>query len=258
MDEDKRWAGGVSLIPAGDGWLVHTPTEEFLAVEPEEGVAGDLDAPELRPVFEAEGVLGLPAPRPGAVGLAGEGPLALALDTLLAQVGVEVLRGTEEQLSGRAAELAVLVACAPWLPDRRWTELDARCLDAGLPWHRGYAEGRRWYTGPFRTAPGDAGYADTRIRRLAASPWPDELAAYWRWLDEGGRPRPDPARAVGATMAAALIAADLWTWSCGGDPPGRGVQIGVDHVTGEVTRHPVLPVPGGLMREAPEPVRAVR
>ncbi|TDD34689.1 hypothetical protein E1287_15995 [Actinomadura sp. KC06] len=258
MDEDFHWAGGVSLIPAGDGWLVHTPAEEFLAVEPEAGAGGEPHAPELRPVFEDEGVLAPPAPRPGIVGISGGGPLAGTLDALLSQTGVTVRRGSEEELCDQASELDVLVACAPWLPDRRWTGLDARCLEAGLPWHRGYAEGRRWYAGPFRIGPGDAGYADTRIRRLAASPWPAELAAYWRWLDEGGRPEPDPAGALGATMAAALIALDVRSWLCGGEPPGRGVQAGVDPATGRVGRHPVLPVPAGLMREAPDPIRAAR
>ncbi|WP_116026134.1 hypothetical protein [Thermomonospora umbrina] len=254
MDEDMRWAGGVSLIPAGDGWLVHTPAEEFLAVESEDGGESDLSAPELRPVFEAEGALAPPPPGPGIVGIAGDGPLADTLHPLLAETGVAVRRTTEDDLTG----LAVLVACAPWLPDRRWTELDARCLAAGLPWHRGHAEGRRWYTGPFRTRPDDAGYVDTRIRRLAAGPWPAELAAYWQWLDEGGHPEPDPAGALGATLAAALIAVDVRAWLCGDDPPGRGVQTGVDAATGRVGRHPVLPVPAGLMREAPEPLRATR
>ncbi|WUH98310.1 hypothetical protein OHR68_33155 [Spirillospora sp. NBC_00431] len=258
MDEHFRWAGGVSMIPAGQGWLVHTPAEEFLTVEPQDGGAGDLHAPELRPVFREEGVLAPPAPRPGIVGVAGDGPLAGTLDDLLTQTGVTVRRGTEKELADQAPELAVLVACAPWLPDRRWTELDTQCLEAGLPWHRGHAEGRRWYTGPFRTGPGDAGYADTRIRRLAASPWPAELAAYWRWLDEGGRPEPDPAGAFGAAVAAALIALDVRGWLCGDDPPGRGAQVGVDPATGQVSRHPVLPVPAGLMREAPGPMRAVR
>ncbi|HEX2316795.1 MAG TPA: hypothetical protein VHJ17_23820 [Thermomonospora sp.] len=258
MDEDMRWAGGVALIPAGDGWLVHTPAEEFLAVEPEDGGDGDLNAAELRPVFEAEGALAGPDPRPAVAGVAGDGPLADALDRLLTETGVRVLRGSEDDLTGRAEELDVLVACAAWLPDRRWTELDARCLAAGLPWHRGHAEGRRWYTGPFRVGADDAGYLDTRTRRLAASPWPAELAAYWHWLDEGGRPQPDPAAALGATMAAALIAIDVRTWLCSGDPPGRGAQTGIDPVTGQVVRHPVLPIPGGLMRETPEPLRAAR
>ncbi|RAY16813.1 hypothetical protein DPM19_01200 [Actinomadura craniellae] len=254
---DVRWTGGVSPIPAGEGWLVHTPAEEFLAIEPDGGTT-DLTDPELRSALAAEGVLAGPAPRPGTVGVAGDCPLADAVADLLTRTGIRALRGTEDELIGRAAGLAALVACAPWLPDRRWTELDARCLAAGLPWHRGHAEGRRWYTGPFRTGPADAGYTDTRTRRLAASPWPDELTAYWRWLDEGGRPEPDPAAPIGAAMAAALITADLRAWLCGEDPPGRGVQAGADPATGRVARHPVLPIPAGLMREAPAPARAGR
>ncbi|GAA0957130.1 hypothetical protein [Actinocorallia libanotica] len=250
MDEFSRWAGGVSLIPQGEGWLVHTPAEEFLVVEPEPGHPADLRAPELFEVFTEEGVLASAGePRPGPVGVSGDGPLAAQLTDLLERLGLEVLRGAEEDLLERKP--LALVSAAAWLPDRRWSELEPQVVAAGVPWHRGYAEGRRWYVGPFWTQPGDSGHADVRIRRLAASAWPEQLAAHWRWLDEGGRPEPDPAGAVGAAAAAAFLAADLWTWRAGGRPTGRNVQVGIDLADGAVRRHPVLPVPAGLMREVP-------
>ncbi|WP_030172148.1 hypothetical protein [Spirillospora albida] len=250
MDGFPRWAGGVSLIPDGEGLLVHTPAEEFLVVEPEPGRPADPAAPELRAAFAAEGVLAPePAPRPGPVGIGGTGPLADHLARSLAGLGLDVLRGPEEDLLDRG--LLALVSAEPWLPDRRWSDLDPRVRAAGVPWHRGHAEGRRWYAGPFWTGPGDSGHTDLRIRRLAATPWPEQLAAYWDWLDGGGRPAPDPSGAVAAAAAAAFLAADLWTWRCGGDPAGRNVQVGIDLADGVVRRHPVLPVPQGLMREVP-------
>ncbi|MFI0423632.1 hypothetical protein [Spongiactinospora sp. 9N601] len=151
---------------------------------------------------------------------------------------------------GPDAGTAVLVACAERLPDARWRELDARCRDAGIPWHRGHSEGRRWYVGPFTPAHGGAGYEDVRLRRLAACPWPEELAAYWAFLDGGGLPAA-PADPRGAVVAAALIAADLRAWRAGLPPPGAGVQVGIDLHSGRLRRHPVLPVPHGLMRETP-------
>ncbi|WP_449066554.1 hypothetical protein [Planomonospora algeriensis] len=89
-----------------------------------------------------------------------------------------------------------------------------------------------------------------RLRRLAACPWPDELAAYWAFLEAGGRPA-TPADPAGAEIAAALIAADLRAWFDGAPPPGAGYQVGIDLQVGEIRRHPVLPVPRGLMRETP-------
>ncbi|PZG41734.1 hypothetical protein C1I98_20850 [Spongiactinospora gelatinilytica] len=151
---------------------------------------------------------------------------------------------------GPDAGAAVLVACAERLPDARWRELDALCRDAGIPWHRGHSEGRRWYVGPFTPAHGGAGYEDVRLRRLAACPWPEELAAYWAFLDGGGLPAA-PADPRGAVVAAALIAADLRAWRAGLEPPGAGVQVGIDLHSGRLRRHPVLPVPHGLMRETP-------
>ncbi|RBQ18244.1 hypothetical protein DP939_20385 [Spongiactinospora rosea] len=156
----------------------------------------------------------------------------------------------DHTVAGPDAGAAVLVACAERLPDARWRELDALCRDARVPWHRGHSEGRRWYVGPFTPAHGGAGYEDVRLRRLAACPWPEELAAYWAFLDGGGLPAA-PAGLRGAVVAAALIAADLRAWRAGQEPPGAGVQVGVDLHSGRLRRHPVLPVPRGLMRETP-------
>ncbi|MCD0453499.1 hypothetical protein LO762_30585 [Actinocorallia sp. API 0066] len=137
------------------------------------------------------------------------------------------------------------------MPDRRWAAVEEEVVRAGVAWHRVYGEGRRWYVGPFWTGEGDAGYGDVRVRRLAASPWPEQLAAYWRWLDDGGRPEPDPVGAPGAVAAAAFVVADLVALRAGRVPPGRNVQVGIDLTEGVVRRHPVLPVPVGLMREVP-------
>ncbi|GII95230.1 hypothetical protein [Sinosporangium siamense] len=255
--------GGTSFVPTEDGWLVHTPQEDFLTIELDAAHAAPLsellsgdgpDAAELLEVLGREGVLAAPAPpRPeGDVVVCGEGPLFQVLPALLADVGLPVRSlplaappavGELEALTG----VAVLVVVASRLLDARLREVDEHCRARRLPWHLGFAEGRRWYTGPFHTGPGTPSYRDLRLRRLAASPWPQELAAYWSWLDAGGLPQPDPAAPIGACTAAALITADLRAFLHGETPNGVGAHMGADPATGEVRRHTVMAVPGDLL-----------
>ncbi|WP_061300722.1 hypothetical protein [Herbidospora cretacea] len=241
----SRYAGGVSFVPRDDGWLVHTPGEDFLAVSAPEGARPDrppLDDPDLTEVFTEEGVLEpIPVRRPGRVALTGDGPLFEAVGLLLEGAGLT----TGDQ------DVAVRIAVSSWLRDELFRRLDAEARDTGAALHLGFAEGRRWYTGPFWTGPATASYEDLRSRRLAASPWPDELAAHWAWLDSGGAPEAGPSPAVGAHVAAALIVADVWAYLHDREAPGTGVQAGFDPATGLLNRHLVLPVPGGLMVEQP-------
>ncbi|WP_436763138.1 hypothetical protein [Streptosporangium sp. V21-05] len=256
-------AGGTSFVPTVDGWLIHTPQEDFLTVEvdgerattvPDLLAEDGQDNADLLEVLRQEGVLVAPtAPAvPGDVVVCGEGPLLEVLPPLLAASGlaVRVLPG-EDAPHAREPEglrdVAALVVATSRLRDERFTLIDEYCRSRRLPWHLGYAEGRRWYAGPFHTGPDTASYRDLRLRRLAASPWPRELAAHWAWLDAGGLPHPDPAAPIGAHLIAALITADLRAFLHGGSPPGAGVQVGADPATGRIRRHPVLPVPGDLL-----------
>ncbi|GIH99887.1 TOMM precursor leader peptide-binding protein [Planobispora takensis] len=267
LDRPARWAAGTTFVPTGDGWLVHGPDEDFmiLSVPPEDRAAvADLFTGRLgvRAALErlpeaaglvAELTTALPEPtapvtEPAEVLLVGGGPLLAPLARCLRQAGLAVRHAAAGQDPGPGT--AVLVACAEHLPDAAWRELDARCRDRGIAWHRGHGEGRRWYVGPFTPPTGGAGYEDLRLRRLAACPWPNELAAYWAFLDAGGRPAA-PADPAGADVAAALIAADLRAWAEGARPPGTRRQTGIDLAAGEIRHHPVLPVPDGLMREIP-------
>lgn len=267
-----RLAAGAGIVPTDTGFLVVTPAEDFLtvSVEPDrrdlvtallsgevtaaEAVASDPDAGALLDALASNRVLaddgvvtsdrtrsGDAPPAAGPVVVDGEGVLAEQVAALL---------GPEIRPTAEITDAAVVVACADWLPDARWRELDAACAAARVAWHRGYAEGNRWYAGPF-TEPGRGpSYADLRLRRMAASPWPDQLAAFWTWLDGGGRPAGPPTSA-GAAVAAGLIAADVRAYLAGVAPPGRGVQYGVDLAAGVVHRHPVLPVPAALLQEVP-------
>lgn len=261
-----RLAAGTGVIPTDTGFLVVTPDEDFLAVsmEPDrrdlvaallagevtaaEAAGRDPDAGALLDVLASNGVLAgngvLASGTPPAAG-----PVVVDGDGILADQ-VTALLGPEIRSTAEITDAAVVVACADWLPDARWRELDAACDHTGVAWHRGYTEGGRWYAGPL-TEPGRGpSYADLRLRRMAASPWPDQLAAYWAWLDGGGRPAGQP-HSAGAAIVAGLIVADVRAYLAGVAAPGRGVQYGVDLAAGVVHRHPVLPVPAGLMREVP-------
>ncbi|GAA3600616.1 hypothetical protein GCM10022235_85730 [Kribbella ginsengisoli] len=234
------WAGGVSIVPQPTGRLIHTPAEEYFTVRG----SGDL-VPDSFAAFADDGLVATSLSS-GTVGLLGDGLVADELGRILRAADLAV-----KVVDEPSRDLAVLVATSRWLPDTAWTVLDERCRGIALPWHRCYAEGRRWYLGPFTTGSDAPGYLDTRLRRIAASPWPDELLAYWRWLDGGGTPSSDCLSELAATTAAALLAADLIIWFGGKRPPGRGFQCGYDPLTGELRRHPVLPIPSGLMRDQP-------
>lgn len=289
-----RLATGTALVPTKTGWLLHTPTEEFLALTPEPAHAGLIgrvlygQCSPLEAHRQAEGagidelicVLAQyeaceahqpqldpsrhkPAPSastPHAVPRAQteklnpSGPVqVIGSHVALTHAAVEVLaaRGiaasAEDKFPDTPCE--ALLAVAEWLPDRRWQELDQWCTDNGVAWHRVHREGRRWYSGPFTVPCGTATYLDLRIRRLAASPSPEDLRSLWEWLDEGGVPADhddDATRIQSARPALDAAACDLAFHLAGGEP-GPSQQTGFDPKTWAVTHHRVLPVPRNLL-----------
>lgn len=173
-------------------------------------------------------------------------------DAVCALLGADVTleRGRFERVSDGAPD--VVVSCAGWLPDARWRALDLACRDAGIACHTCHAEGTRYFVGPF-AVPGDASsYTDLRARRLAASPFPDELRACWHYLDDPDAVQPAVRRpaAPAAASIAALIANDVLAYAAGRVPPGVGHEVEVDPGTLAIVRHPVLPLPrAGLLAE---------
>ncbi|WP_214104931.1 TOMM precursor leader peptide-binding protein [Acrocarpospora catenulata] len=210
---------------------------ELLARMRAQAYQGGAD-PELEPLTEvlrARGVvreMTMPD-RTITVSVRGGTPVAAAV--------AELLAGCERvTVAPPEADADVLVVCAGWLPDSEWLRLDA----TGVVWHRCHVEGTRLVLGPM-TVPGEtASYRDLRGRRLAAAALPDELAAYWAYL-ESGEPLPPvtwPNQGAVA-LAAGLLVNDVLTWRDTGRPAAADRQLVVDPATGEVTRHPVLPLP---------------
>lgn len=265
-----QFRAGTAIVPTETGWLVQLPDEEFLHVDVDaewrpivasvlagrRSPAHALDAApgagvgDLLDALAAEGALA-PAewvPAAGRVVLVGDGPALSPAAGLLEAAGARVERSSLDELDDRRPD--AVVAVSRWLPDLTWRRLDAWSAGAGVPWHRAHGEGRRWYVGPF-TVPGESpGYEDLRLRRLAACEWPDDLLALWAWLDGGGAPTCAGDPGTAAVVAAALVVTDVLCHLQGQDAPGAHVQVGVDGVTGEVRRHPVLAVPRYLVTEA--------
>ncbi|MGH3913304.1 MAG: hypothetical protein ACRDTC_07840, partial [Pseudonocardiaceae bacterium] len=125
----------------------------------------------------------------GSAVVLGEGSIAHRVAEVLVSSGHQVRRvacpaGSDvmspDPVSPDLDGASVVVACACWLPDHAWQDLDVRCSRAGLAWHRCHREGTRFVLGPFSVPRHTAGYRDTRARRLAAASQPTELAAFWR------------------------------------------------------------------------------
>lgn len=182
--------------------------------------------------------------------LEGNNPIADAAATLL-EPDVELRRVDDVLRDPHHTDVDVLVSCAGWLPDSHWRAVDRLCRDQDIAWHTCYAEGTSFYLGPF-AVPGAASYTDTRARRLAASPFPDELTACWHYLDGEGAtlPRvPWPDRAAAAAIAAS-IAADVQSWCRGVPPPSFGYQVEFDPTHFVAHHHPVLALPRvGLLQD---------
>ena len=280
---------GSWLLYRPDGVFVrlHLPPTTLQALVSELGdetrATGDLAderlevAEQLEPVLErfvAEGIARREPPPPevpsigpeGAIGsggtdsssgrsrvtVEGDGPIATLLLELLRSGGLQATAVAWAEGDGSVSSADLWVSCAQWLPDARFRELDAACVAHGVAWHGVYSEGCRFHLGPLWMPedPLTARYADARDRRLAAAPYPEGLEAYWQYLDSGsGVPRSDPPSPAEAALVAGALAADILAWSAGSRPPSLGDQLAFDRATGRWRRHPVLPVPRGLLTE---------
>ncbi len=208
------------------------------------------------------------------VRIVGSGPIAVALGRLLeGEDGLEIaacrddadLAETESPATFVSDEADLVIVCAGWLQDASWQALDEQARQHSIAWHSCYAEGDRFYLGPLWSPddPTTVSYRDVRARRLASAPFPEGLEGYWRHLDE--RLCATPVRwpnAGGVAQLAGALAADVTAWARGETPPSHGHQLAFAPTSGIWTRHPVLPVPRGLMTErtdlAPEAAEAAR
>ncbi len=263
-----------------DGWLLYEPSGAFVRLrapadalraltsyvqsdaapsQPDAAVADLLTRFEARGVVERV-VLGQnqvvePSPNTGTdrrVRIAGSGPIATALARVLeAESGLRVHAAATDNT--RLDGVDVVIDCAGWLPDGRWRARDVACRQQSVAWHGCYAEGDRFYLGPFYAPddPATTSYRDVRARRLAAAPYPEGLEGYWRYLEDGQAVTTvDWPNAGGVAQLAGAVAADIIAWSRGETPPSHGHQLAFDPTTGRWTWHSVLPVPRGLMTES--------
>lgn len=225
------------------GWRYATPDEEFVRVDgPDEVLAMLADPPhdpgprfaQLVGALTDRGVLVADvadvaaAPPVARVRVEGNGPIA---DRVRELIGAAV-----------DAEPEVVVSVAGWVPDEEWRARDIELREQGVAWHRVHAEGTGLVLGPFSVPGATASYRDTRGRRLAAAPVPDELLGLWAHLAGPTAAPPPPVPAPTAAVAAGLVAADVLAHVRGAPIPSAGYQLVLaEDLT--ITRHPVLPLP---------------
>jgi ribosomal protein S12 methylthiotransferase accessory factor len=262
-------AAGHHLYPGPDGsWRVSQPDGRFLRVDAPDSLLRRLasvleatapveplaaEAPddeafaELLDTLERRGLLVGAVPDDGGppddhvVVIEGGNPVAQLTADLLAEHATMVHGPVDRR---GLAGVDLLISCAGWLPDARWQEVDRWCWEQDVPWHRCYAEGLLLYVGPLSLPGRTARYADTRARQLAAAGLPDELLAYWKYLDgAAGLPAvrwPSPGSAA---LVAGLLVTDALACLARRPIPSEGYQLCVDPSQPSIRRHPVLPLP---------------
>jgi len=282
--QDTAWRlrpGAHLFRHADDCWILCTPAEEFARISLPEDIAAAFEAfmggariptaditssSEFGDVLDAlyeEGLLAPVMPE-GALGavrahrilLVGDNPLARVIADLFRASGAEVRESTTAAVDPPDLDgIDCIVAASGWLPDAEWVHLDEWCESAAKPWHRAYIEGERVYLGPLSVPGVSASYRDLRLRRIAASPWPEELQAHWRALDTGiGIGEVDwPDHPTQAAAAAALVRDVLGCLNGGeaGVVPGTVGQMEFDSAAWTWRIHPVLPIPRGIMTVSP-------
>lgn len=169
----------------------------------------------------------------------GDGPIAKHLVELIGPQHCTIGVLDEQSIAATDA----IVACGQWLPDQRWQQVDKWCSAHGTPWHRCYVEGTTFVLGPLSIPDRTASYHDTRGRILAAAPLPDELSAFWSYLDSGASAPTTMLTPEAISVTAGLLAADIRALATGMPVPSEGHQLMLDMSTATVTRHRVLPLP---------------
>lgn len=262
-----RLRPGYHLFPAAAGaWLLHTPQGQFIKLR----VASELVAQcaellsgrvapalllldtadgaalsALLEQFARQGLIELPGDPPVPVQrqvvVLGQNAVAREVTRLLQQTTSLQICESHEMAPPERAD--ALIACADWLPDRAWLSLDDWCRQRHIPWHMCYREGSRMYIGPL-ALPDGATYTDVRARRLAAATLPDELLAFWRYLDAGqGVPPAPPLDAGVVALVAGTLVADLLAWHTEQLTTETPRQRAIDTNSLAWTEHPVLPLP---------------
>ena len=216
-----------SLLTTDVSSDLHEILEQFVA----QGVVSrQVDSPTLRPV----------------VLVLGSSILAERVARLLRDSCAEVVK---EEAPGRKVSAAV--ACADWLPDSHWLELDARFMRSGIPWHMCYQEAGRFFAGPLAIPGKTPSYTDCRARRLAASSHPEELLGLWAYIDsKQGLPTLDYSPSI-LSLVAGIMVSDVMRVLNEKEAVAAGFQLEIDPESLQIIRHPVLRLPRGLMQEAP-------
>jgi len=252
----RRLAPAVHAFAAEDRFIVYAGGDDFLVLELDAPAGAELaavvrgeldlaacrhvDAETASTVIDAmvdDGLfteLEASADRSlGPVHVSGDGPLADQVRALLPDGGAAPLQDAD-----------LVIACAGWLPDSAWRELDRRLIERGVCWHRCWGDGDALFIGPLSVPGHSAGHEDVRRRQLAATDSPDLLLDLWRhWDGDETAPFPWPDSGVLA-IAAGMMIADAHDLADGRLPQGALEQRELSCSTRSCVSHPVLPIPG--------------
>ena len=261
---------GHQLFTTPDGsWHYLTPDENAVTIGAPAGDLAELDnllrrsssplsagAIEIADALVSRGVLVVPGeipkvPGPGRVLIDGIGPVADSCIALLSRAVphlevVSTTAPTEDELA--SSDFVLSVTDAP--PHDRWTELDTWFRRHQIPWQRVHAELGEICIGPFFDGIDSASYRDVCARRLAASRVPDHLEALWNHLTSN-ESRPLGLSPVTAAIVSALACSDIVANAFGQPPSQLHHQSRMNPHTLQVTRHPVLPLPVGVLEPSP-------
>lgn len=254
----------------GNSWLLHTPEAKFIRLHLSEGqgsllaalfngtssveAALEQDATIIKvlDLFTKQNLLlnsndQATAPCRQKIVLTGDNPLAERVVELFEQnENIVIERRNEATIAFPQTDFDLLLSCAGWLPDKNWQKLDKWCEAHKIPWQRCDLEGRQFCLGPFYLPGLTAGYNDVRARRLAASPYPEELLAYWSYLSEDkvplvNWPRPEILSIVAGTLVSSVMAHFSQM-----EIAGLGQQLIFDPVKLSWEQYAILPLPDNI------------
>jgi hypothetical protein len=270
-----RLRNGYHLFPMTDGtWVLFGPRDNWTRLNADQARIEQLaqalrDAAGGAPVdfaalgvadmvaeLDAAGMLaadGSPsnpalAPTTASVWLHGAAPLTDAVTGMLSALGVRTRNWPDPRaLPDCAMPHDVMLDIAPWQPLHRWQTLDRACRARQIAWYGCHHEGERVYAGPLLHAQAPLTYEGVLARRFASADHPQELQAYFDYLEQGaGIPAPPSLTATATALLAGTISADILACLQGQIPDAMGWQYSIDIAGRHPQRHPILPVPRHL------------
>ena len=173
--------------------------------------------------------------------------LTTTADTLLGTFSFT--KYTEEALS--EVDPHLVIAFSQYTRDKYHQAIEARCRENNLPFTRVCQEGNIVSISPIALKKTNASYKDLGNRRLAASSIGNVLRELWFFLEETGKPTNHLELPLGlqSIVFGLLLSFAEGIASAKTDSLPINQEICIDIYTLSIKRHPVLPLPSGILRK---------